>query len=103
SIDDDSLESMRYPLAYISPDLAKVVRFLREQQASAIGIDLLVPDYLRDLPGIAPPENEQTDVARFDRPEAMPDGNPAELRDEIRRSQNVVLIEYLAYGRAIKP
>jgi class 3 adenylate cyclase/CHASE2 domain-containing sensor protein len=102
SIDDDCLESMRYPLAYISPDLAKVVRFLREQQARAIGIDLLVPDYLRDLPGIAPQKAAQSGECGIDQL-ALPDGNPAQLGDEIRRSPNVVLIEYLAYGRAIKP
>src|SRR5262249_31157965 len=47
-IDDLFLAGLPKPLVYISPEIAQVVRYLNEQKASAIGLDLLIP---KDLAG----------------------------------------------------
>jgi CHASE2 domain-containing sensor protein len=54
-LDDDSLNELRKPAAWASPELAVVVRHVHEQGAAAIGLDLFVPQSMSDLPEI---ENE---------------------------------------------
>jgi CHASE2 domain-containing sensor protein len=51
-IDADYLSRLDRPLAYLSPKLAAVVTHVNKQGALAIGIDLLVPDELKDEPEI---------------------------------------------------
>src|SRR5262249_27260063 len=51
-LDEDSLRELNKPLAYISPELAEVVAHVHAQGASAIGIDLLIPDGLGKDPEI---------------------------------------------------
>lgn len=45
-LDDESLEQLGKPAAFLSPELAEVVTFLKQQGAPAIGIDLIIPDSL---------------------------------------------------------
>jgi CHASE2 domain-containing sensor protein len=53
-LDEESFEQLGVPVQYISPKLAQVIEFLNSQQAIAIGVDLLVPDYAISFPGISP-------------------------------------------------
>ena len=48
-VDEASLNALGKPLAYLSPELAKVVDYVHGQGAAAIGLDLLVPESLRGL------------------------------------------------------
>lgn len=48
ALDDHSLNEFHKPLMYISPELAKVVTYLHNRRVAAIGIDLLVPDTLKE-------------------------------------------------------
>jgi CHASE2 domain-containing sensor protein len=45
-LDDTALERMAKPAAFLSPDLAEVVTYLKRQGAAAIGLDLIVPESL---------------------------------------------------------
>jgi hypothetical protein len=45
-LDDPSLDDLRRPLLYTSPEIAEVVTFLKEQNVAAIGLDVLVPHTL---------------------------------------------------------
>jgi len=57
ALDDRSLDEFPKPLMYISPELAKVVTYLHDQHAAAIGVDLLVPDSQKGrLADLAAPE-----------------------------------------------
>jgi len=51
-LDEESLQNLRKPVAFASPELAQVVGYLKEQQVSAVGIDLYVPDAYSDVPEI---------------------------------------------------
>jgi adenylate cyclase len=44
AIDDASLRELQKPMMFISPELAKVVDYLHDQGAAAIGVDFMVPD-----------------------------------------------------------
>jgi len=57
-IDDATLAGLRKPLAFLSPELAAVVQYTHDQGASTIGIDLLIPDDLRDRPELKTPGAE---------------------------------------------
>lgn len=48
ALDDESLASLPKPMTAASPELAEVVTYLDNQGASAIGIDVFVPDTLDD-------------------------------------------------------
>lgn len=63
-LDDESLDALGKPAAYLSPELAEVVRHLRAQGAAAVGIDLLVPQSLSTLPEIER-EGGLGEAARF--------------------------------------
>ncbi len=54
-IDEPSLRGLGKSYAYISPELAEVVRYAHDQGASAIGVDFLVPQDMSDLPDINTP------------------------------------------------
>lgn len=78
-IDDSSLAELRKPLPYLSPELAEVVRHLHAQKASAIGIDLVIPDELRDRPEIERRDGE---------------GSGRALGAAIKEAGNVVLAQW---------
>ena len=44
AIDDESITRLEKPLSFISPELAQVITYLDQGGATAIGIDLLIPD-----------------------------------------------------------
>jgi adenylate cyclase len=54
-LDEGSLAALGKPAAYISPELAEVVRYVHEQGAAAVGIDLMVPASLGHLAEIQRP------------------------------------------------
>ena len=43
AMDEASLQSLNKPLMFFSPELAKVVDYLHDQGAAAIGVDFLLP------------------------------------------------------------
>jgi len=59
-IDDDTLKlpDLRKPLAFLSPELATVVRYAHGQGAAAIGLDVLIPIELRDRHELREPEGD---------------------------------------------
>jgi adenylate cyclase len=48
-LDGASLEDLKKPAAFLSPELAEVVRYARQQGASAIGVDVFVPSAMSGL------------------------------------------------------
>lgn len=77
-IDEDSLRELKKPLAFISPEMSEVVRYLDAEGASAIGIDFFIPA-------------DAEDRAYF-RPGA--DGDADQLGKAIAQSKKVVLPEW---------
>src|SRR5262249_19240483 len=51
-LDEASLERLPKPLAFLSPELARVVTYLRSHGARVIGLDLMVPQSLDAYPGL---------------------------------------------------
>lgn len=45
AIDDASLDRLGKPLAFISPQLAKVITYLKSRNAAAVGVDMIVPEW----------------------------------------------------------
>jgi class 3 adenylate cyclase len=88
-IDDAWLRSLKKPMPCISPEIAQVVNFLHEEKARAIGIDLIVPSYLEDLPEL--------------RTDGKSSGDPSAMRRAVKDAGNVVLIEEIWGDLALKP
>lgn len=76
AIDEETLDSLHKSYAYISPELAEVVRYVNRHGAAAVGLDLIVPETMSTLPQIATPGAA---------------GDAAPLGKLIRDSGNVVL------------
>jgi adenylate cyclase len=53
ALDESSLDAINEPLVYLSPKLAKVVRYLHERGASAIGLDVIIPEQFALLAEVA--------------------------------------------------
>jgi adenylate cyclase len=87
-LDDDSLDDLRKPLLDASPELAEVVSFLKARGAAAVGIDLLIPDSLKDRPELAGPG-------------AI--GDARALGNAILQAGNVVLPRWRSEGRWRQP
>jgi adenylate cyclase len=51
-LDDPSLDKLGKPLAYTSPELAEVVKYVHQQGAAAIGLDMFIPQSMSTMPGI---------------------------------------------------
>src|SRR5208282_1659295 len=51
-LDEPSLDELGKPYVYLSPELAEVVAYVKNQGAAAIGIDLFIPEKLSRLPGL---------------------------------------------------
>jgi adenylate cyclase len=49
-LDSESLDELRKPQVFLSPQLAETVTFIKEQGARAIGLDFLIPESLAGLP-----------------------------------------------------
>ena len=52
AIDEDTLDQLRKPSAYMSPELARAVRYAEREGAKAIGLDVFIPESLSGLPEI---------------------------------------------------
>jgi len=50
TLDPGSLEALRKPLLFTSPELAEAVTYLKSQGAASIGLDLILPQSYADLP-----------------------------------------------------
>lgn len=50
ALDDATLDSFKKPMMLITPELAEVVRHVRDRGAKAVGIDVLVPYSMGDVP-----------------------------------------------------
>lgn len=87
SIDDAFLRDLNKPLMYLSPELAEVVAFLKGRGATAIGIDVLVPE---NLVG-----NTELEAGR--------PGDAPVLGTAIRAAGNVVLPQWRLEDRWLRP
>jgi adenylate cyclase len=87
SIDDASLKQLKKPIVYLSPELAEVVRYLHDQGAAAIGIDVLIPESYRGLPAL----------------QAGGEGDPTLMGLAVERSGRVVLPEWQVEGQMLRP
>ncbi len=54
AIDDASLAEIEKPVTFLSPELAKVVTYLHDQGAAAIGVDFLLPRTKRTMKYLLP-------------------------------------------------
>lgn len=86
-LDDESLDSLKKPLVYTSPELAEVVTFFKAKGAATIGLDVLVPESYTTLPDLQ---------------EGKP-GDVSPLGLAIRDAGNVVLPEWEINGRRLRP
>lgn len=86
-IDEDSLRDIKKPLAFISPELGEVVRYLNAEGASAIGLDFFVPADAEDRV--------------YFRPGA--DGDADQLGKAIAQTKNVVLPEWQLGDQWLSP
>jgi CHASE2 domain-containing sensor protein len=83
SLDSGSLEALRKPALFSSPELAEVVAYLKGQGAAAIGLDLIVPQSYADLPEL----------------QAGAVGDATQLGQAILEAGNVVLPELQVQDR----
>ena len=74
-LDDASLDELRKPRVYLSPELAEVVAFVHQHGAAAIGLDVLIPDALAGQEGFGHGES----------------GDPAPVARAIKSAGNAVL------------
>jgi len=86
-LDDVSLDELRKPVMYVSPELAEVVSFVKGQGAAAIGLDLIVPESLLGFAGL----------------EAGQPGDATKLGQAIQQAGNVVLAEWKLGDRWLRP
>lgn len=86
-IDEDSLRELKKPLAFISPEMGEVIRFLDAQGASAVGIDFFIPADAEDRV--------------YFRPGA--DGDADQLGKAIAQSKKVVLPEWQLGDQWLSP
>jgi adenylate cyclase len=82
AMDDASMQSLGKPLMFFSPELAKVVDYLHDQGAAAIGVDFLLPESEETIDYLGP----------------RGPGNAELMGQAIGRAGNVVLPEWLAAG-----
>jgi CHASE2 domain-containing sensor protein len=88
AIDDRSLSELHKPYAFLRPELAEVVLHLNKQGAAAIGIDVMVPDDMKDLPEIAGLDGR---------------GAAAPMGDAVKQADNVVLPQRRLEGPGCAP
>lgn len=86
-LDDESLDELKLPLLYTSPQLAEVVAFLKARKVAAIGLDVLVPKGLMA-------DKELQEGER---------GDATKLGHAIQDAGNVVLAEWKIQGKWQRP
>ena len=87
NIDDESLDRLKKPAVFLSPELAEVVNHLHDQGAAAIGIDFLIPESYTGLSAL----------------QAGAEGDATAMGLAIMRSGAVVLPEWRVEGRSLLP
>jgi CHASE2 domain-containing sensor protein len=87
NIDDASLDQLKKPAVFLSPKLAEVVKHLHNQGASAIGIDVMIPESYTRLPAL----------------QAGGEGDATTMGTAIEQSGAVVLPEWQLEGRSLRP
>jgi class 3 adenylate cyclase/CHASE2 domain-containing sensor protein len=87
NLDDASLDRLRKPAVFLSPELAAVVNHLHDQGAAAIGIDLLIPESYTTLPVL----------------QAGGEGDATTMGAAIKRAASVVLPESWVEDRTLRP
>lgn len=86
-LDEETLDGLKKPLLYTSPELAEVVSYFRAKGAAAIGLDVFVPDSYKALPDL----------------QAGKPGDVTKLGQAILDAGNVVLPEWDLSGRRLRP
>ena len=87
-LDAESIQELKKPAAYISPELAEVVRYAKAQGALAIGVDVIVPD-------------DMSDQEAFTSERGL--GYAAPMGKAVRDAGNVVLPEWHGEGAPLRP
>lgn len=87
AIDDVSLDHLDKPLAFVSPQLGKVISYLKSQHAAAIGVDLIVPASAEGSEYYAPGAVGDADV----------------MGTAVMEAKNVVLTEWHVNGKWLIP
>jgi adenylate cyclase len=87
NVDDASLDELKKPLLYLSPELAEVVGYLSDQGAAAIGIDVLIPESYSSLAAL----------------QKGAQGDSTKMGFAIDRSDKVVLPEWRVEGKSLRP
>ncbi len=86
-IDDRSLDQLKKPMVFLSPELAEVTRYLHDQGAAAIGIDVFIPASYTSLPAL----------------QAGGEGDATTMGLAIERSGKVVLPEWRVEDHNLRP
>jgi CHASE2 domain-containing sensor protein len=86
-LDEPSLDELRKPRLYLSPELAEVVTFVHRQGAAAIGLDVIIPDSGSGLPEL----------------QRGGPGDATRMGDAIAAAGNVVLAQWHVEGTWIMP
>jgi len=87
NIVDESLDQLKKPLLYLSPELAEVVGYLSNQGAAAVGLDILIPQSYSTLAAL----------------QAGAEGDATTMGPAIERSGKVVLPEWRVEGQTLRP
>ena len=86
-IDDQSLDQLKKPLLFLSPELAETVDYLNDQGVGAIGLDVLIPQSYSSLRTL----------------QSGAEGDATPLGLAIERSGKVVLPEWRVEGETLRP
>src|SRR5262249_31458723 len=87
NIDDESLNRLKKPAVFLSPELAEVVHHIHEQGAAAIGIDVLISESYTTLPAL----------------QARGAGDATTMGLAIEQSGSVVLPQWQVDGQLLRP
>ncbi len=87
AIDDVSLDRLGKPLAFISPQLGKAVSYLKAQQAAAVGVDMIVPEWVEGSEYYRPGGPGDADV----------------MGTAVMDAKRVVLSEWRVNGKWLRP
>lgn len=87
AIDDESLDKLGKPLAFISPQLAKVITYLKSRNAAAVGVDMIVPEW--------------AEGSAFYQPGATGDADA--MGTAVMNAKQVVLSEWRVNGKWLRP
>jgi CHASE2 domain-containing sensor protein len=87
NVDDASLDQLKKPVLYLSPELAKILLYLNEQGATAIGVDILIPQSYSALSAL----------------QKGATGDAATMGEAIQVAGSVVLPEWRVENQTLRP